>query len=45
MFNKKDFVTEDSLREHLAGTNKFITREIHRQDTIRPMIMLQIKLR
>lgn len=24
MFDKKDFITEDSLREHLDGTNKFI---------------------
>lgn len=24
MFNKKDFVTEESLKEHLDGTNKFI---------------------
>ena len=24
MFDKRDFVTEESLREHLSGTNKFI---------------------
>ena len=24
MFNDRDFITEDSLKEHLAGTNKFI---------------------
>ena len=24
MFDKKDFVTEDSLKEHMEGTNKFI---------------------
>ena len=24
MFDKKDFVTEDTLKEHLSGTNKFI---------------------
>ena len=24
MFDKRDFITEDSLKEHLEGTNKFI---------------------
>ena len=24
MFDKRDFVSEDSLKEHLSGTNKFI---------------------